>query len=137
VWDVKKIDVQLKAPKLNLAGCINSPDKESKIFKRFAIPVGKLLPRQASIWQIKLGSLFLMTWPGEPNTSLGRMLKTAAQETGNTQPWVLGLTNDHLSYFTSKQEYTAGGYEACASFYGAEGGPTLVSAHRKMMGLKP
>jgi hypothetical protein len=42
---------------------------------------------------------------------------------------VMGLTNDHLAYFTTPEEFLAGGYETCVNFFGAEGGKNILQKH--------
>jgi hypothetical protein len=46
---------------------------------------------------------------------------------------VLGLTNDHLSYFVSTDEYQGDSYEACSSLYGRRGGEKIVEAYRRLV----
>lgn len=136
-WKVSSTTVKLDNPNLNLAGCLNTPDtSETSRISRLNLPLGRAMSKKAKIWSIQIGNQVWMTWPGEPNTSLGRMLKTAAQEAGFQKAWVLGLTNDHLSYFTSESEYHEGGYESCASFYGPRGGESIVEGHRSLLSGK-
>lgn len=133
-WEVKSHVVYLEHPTFNLAGCINTPDlSETERIRRLRVPLMKVVSNKAPIWTVQLGELLFMTWPGEPNTSLGRMLKAQAREKGFDNAWVFGLTNDHLSYFTSEDEYHEGGYESCASFYGSRGGEKIVDAHKNLL----
>jgi len=134
-WKTQSLLVRLPQPRLNLKGCLVDGKEESERIAKMSIPLPKVLAKKTTITSVKLGNIQMMTWPGEPNTSLGRMLKNEAYESGAQYAWVLGLTNDHLSYFTSEQEYHEGGYEACASFYGAKTGENIVQAHRSLLGL--
>jgi hypothetical protein len=46
---------------------------------------------------------------------------------------VLGLTNDHLAYFTTPEEFDEGGYEACGSIYGPHAGNKIVREHHLLL----
>lgn len=41
----------------------------------------------------------------------------------------MGLTNDHLAYFTTPEEFSAGGYETCVNFFKADGGNNILQKH--------
>ncbi|MFZ4713437.1 MAG: neutral/alkaline non-lysosomal ceramidase N-terminal domain-containing protein [Bacteriovoracaceae bacterium] len=92
-----------------------------------------LLPDKSTISQAQLGDITFLTWPGEPSTQLGWDLKDAARKQGSTDPWVLGLTNDYMAYFTTKEEFKEGSYDACSSLYGWKGGNRVIEAHKKLL----
>lgn len=131
-WDVHYADAELGKAKLNLKLC--APENLSKFVPgALRFPLKKWFPRSTRVALIELGGMWMMTWPGEPTTSLGLMLHEIARTRGVEHSWVLGLANDHLAYFTTPEEYgTEGGYEACASLYGKNNGMKVIETYRKM-----
>lgn len=96
------------------------------------IPFGVLFPRKAYISQLKLGDIVMMTWPGEPSTRLGWDLQELAVKKGASDPWVLGLTNDYMTYFTTKKEFFEGKYDSCSSLFTYKGGQRIMKAHESL-----
>ena len=45
---------------------------------------------------------------------------------------ILGLTNEHLAYFLTHDEFGEGGYESCFSFYGQSGGEAILEAQIRL-----
>jgi hypothetical protein len=87
---------------------------------------------------IRLGGVLMMTWPGEASTSLGFELNSIAERYGYRRNWVLGLTNDYLSYFTTEHEFLEAAYDSCSSLYTDRGGSRIVAHYRKQIeGLHP
>jgi hypothetical protein len=81
---------------------------------------------------VQVGDILMMSWPGEPSTTLGYRLQDAAAEAGFEHSWVLGLTNDYLTYFNTKEEFYEGRYDSCSNFYGWRGGKRIIRAHNKI-----
>jgi hypothetical protein len=77
---------------------------------------------------VRLGPILMVSWPGEPTSSLGFAVKNTAFKYGFQNTWSLGVTNDYLSYFTAPNEYNLTGTEPCSSFYGKNGGMKFVDA---------
>ena len=127
-WQTYQKTVYLYKPKVNLSKCI----EEKWMPKGVNIGLGRFIDSSTTINQVRFGSLWLMSWPGEATTEIGLMLKEEALKLGATDAWVLGLTNDHLAYFTTPEEFKEGGYESCVNFFGANGGLTLINAHKKL-----
>lgn len=92
-----------------------------------------LLPAYSYISQVKVGDITYLTWPGEASTQLGYDLQAVAMERGATDPIVLGLVNDYMTYFTTKSEYAEKEYDSCSSFYGWKGGKRIIEAHKKLL----
>jgi neutral ceramidase len=130
-FSIKTRTVNLGKAKLHVSKCVN-PDQISWINKinwlQLSIPK-KWVARTVEIWQIKLGNMLMFSWPGEATTSLGFAIRDFALSEGFKEAWILGLTNGHRAYFTSPTEYEIGGYEACASLYGKNGGIKIVNSH--------
>ncbi len=68
----------------------------------------------------------VMTLPGEPITDIGLALKTAAHGLSFDHAWVFGLTNAHMGYVVTEEEYLQGGYEAGANVFGPSEGRVFV-----------
>ena len=136
VWNVTSKKVNLSQAAFNVRGCIKEETIRSLIFKDFRLWIGFLLPTETRVWNVSLGDLTLMTWPGEPTSSVGLALKDAATEAGARHSWVMGLTNDYLAYFTTEDEYHAATYEARSSLYGPEGAKKILRAHKKLLGYQ-
>lgn len=127
-WQVLQQKVYVGKPVIKLKKCVN----ESWMPKNLKIGVKRFVSNTTIINQIHFGPLWLMTWPGEPTTELGLQLKQMAKDSGAQTAWVLGLTNDHLAYFTSPEEYETGGYESCVNFFGPDGAKKIIQAHQKL-----
>jgi len=132
-WEVKMLEVKIGKPGLNLKACVEQKTLQALIFRKLRIFLGWWMPKKAKIWSISLDDMVFMTWPGEPTTDLGIVMKEIATTAGFVQPWVFGLTNDHLSYFTSRDEEYNLGYEVCGSFYGYKGSENLLDGFRTML----
>ncbi|MFZ4713438.1 MAG: neutral/alkaline non-lysosomal ceramidase N-terminal domain-containing protein [Bacteriovoracaceae bacterium] len=124
-FKAKYFDVDLGAPLSHLSNCA----RFSWLPDGMKIKLKKYFPSKSRIWQLQLGPLLFMTWPGEATTELGLRLKNST----NQIPWILGLTNDHLAYFTTPEEFNVGGYETCINFYGPDGGMKILKAHQSMI----
>ncbi len=130
-WEVTSAEVKLGRPYIGLRACA-APVKWL-IWSGLHIHLGSIFPKRARIWSIRLGDMLLLTWPGEPTTSLGLGLKELGAAAGAAQTWVLGLTNDHLAYFVTPDEYKEGGLEPCTSMYGPKGGLRMLEGYRSLL----
>jgi len=135
VWKIASAEVNLPKPRLNLKRCISpTAGRIKRIFAAFRLGLSRWLPRKTRIWSLKLGqNIRILSWPGEPTTSIGLRLKALARKKGVESPWIFGLTNDHLSYFTSSEEYEENTYEACVSLYGRHGSEKLIQSHLSLI----
>lgn len=130
---INRTNVWLDSPNMSLLHCLGSGFLRYLIWSGLHVHLDLFFPDKATIYSVTLGDMIFMTWPGEPTTSLGLQLKEIAQLAGAKQAWVLGLTNDHLTYFVTPDEYKNGGYESCSCVYGADGGVKIVDGYRKML----
>lgn len=125
---VTQKEIDLGLPMINISKCT-----ENKwLPKNLRIGVKRFISPKTLITQVRMGDLVFLTWPGEPTTELGMRLMDEAKQAGFEDAWILGLTNDHLSYFVTEDEYEKGGYEACSNFFGADGGTKVIEEHRKL-----
>jgi hypothetical protein len=131
-WKVATLDVPVGRPFMYLRSELK-PLQEVFPFSRLGIELATYFPAVAKIWSIRLGDLRFMTIPGEPTTDLGLELRGAAEEIGITSAWILGLTNDHLGYFTSRADWKVAEYESGASVYGAYASRRLVNGHLHLL----
>ncbi len=131
-WRVRTETLSLGEATFHLRGC--APDKyRDRIARKLRIGLGPKLPSAARLSVLRLGDMTLLTWPGEPTTALGLALKEAASAPGTRQTWVLGLTDGHMGYFTTPEEFAAGGYEACSTMHGPQAGAKVLAAYRSLL----
>ena len=135
-WSVTTTKVYFP-PFLNIYNCI-APEKETPnhgiqlLTNILGIPVPEFFPLSTPLWAINWGPVRMMTWPGEATEELGQQLRAAAMNTGAQDAMVLGLTNAHLGYFLTPEDYQEGGYETCVDLYGPQGGERIVNAYQKL-----
>lgn len=107
-----------------------------KLFKRYpasmVLPYFKLFPAKTIVSQVKIGDILMLTWPGEPSTRLGWDTQDQAKRLGAKDPWVLGLVNDYMTYFTTKTEFYEGAYDSCSSLFTYRGGERILKAHAEL-----
>jgi hypothetical protein len=132
-WSVSRRNVRLPRANINIKGCVEQKSIQKFILSSLRLHLGPLLNRDTHVLSIRLGDMVMMTWPGEPTTLLGLELRRLAREAGAAQSWVLGLSNDHMAYFTTPEEYAHSSYESCSSLHGAEGTTRLVEAHATLL----
>jgi hypothetical protein len=136
-WSYQERVIPLPDPGMNYRNCIKqfNPGKPNTWIKFFSKDaqfraVAPFFPKHTHLSLIKWGPLHLLTWPGEPTYQLGSILREQALQNGAKDAMILGLTNDHLAYFVSPDEYRDGGYESCFSLYGKSGGMGIIQAYR-------
>ena len=100
---------------------------------RLGIELETYFRDKVEIWSISLAGIRFMTIPGEATTDVGLELRAAAQQIGISSVWILGLTNDHVGYFTSRADWKLAEYESSGSVYGAYGSRRLVNGHLHLL----
>jgi neutral ceramidase len=131
-WKIEALDVPLGRPFMYLRSELK-PFQEVFPFSRLGIELQTYFPTVARIWSISLAALRFMSIPGEPTTDVGLELRKAADEIGITSVWILGLTNDHIGYFSSRADWKVAEYESGSSVYGAYGSRRLVNGHLHLL----
>jgi hypothetical protein len=131
-WKVASLDVPLGRPFMYLRSELE-PFQDVFPFSRLGIELETYFPNVARIWSITLAGIRFMTIPGEPTTDIGLELRAAAQQIGVSSVWILGLTNDHVGYFTSRADWKVAAYESGSSVYGAYGSRRLVNGHLHLL----
>lgn len=91
------------------------------------LPLGGVLPREATLTAVALGDVGWVTFPGELQTALGQGIKRAAGA-HLRHVLVAGLSNDYLGYFTTADDYARPSYVSCTTLYGPDAGACLADA---------
>lgn len=90
------------------------------------------LPYQA----LRIGSLGVVTIPGEPTTMAGRRLREAVMEAagpeGPSRVVVAGYSNDYTSYITTAEEYDEQWYEGASTLFGRYTELAMREIHREL-----
>ena len=137
VWSVHSLRIDLGEPAMNLTMC----GAKIPLVKAFKLGLGTGLfgpglPNAPRFSLIRLGDMALISWPGEPTTTLGLALKTAYSADPHTkQVWTMGLTNGYVAYFTTPEEYFEGSYESCSTLYGPAGGNRVVDEFKALSNM--
>lgn len=130
-FEVRTDRVWLGIPASSLKYCVGGIFKNSPIPLRVSLV--PLFNQRADLTAIRIGHLTMLTWPGEPSTSLGWRLQAEAAKLGFPDAWMLGLVNDYMAYFTSKDEYFEGAYDSCSSLFNWRGGNRVIAKHKKIL----
>lgn len=89
------------------------------------------VPSEAPLGVYRIGTVLLVTLPGEFTTVMGRRIVAAVQsalkEIGSNvgQVLLVGLANEYISYTTTPEEYEAQDYEGASTLYGPIYGPLI------------
>jgi hypothetical protein len=139
-WNINQAKVVFGKAGLNIKNCVKEfnsgkPNRGLKFFSKDAKLklISPFFPKSAELSAIQWGNMTLATWPGEPTAQLGFDLKAVIKKSGSKHALILGLTNDHLAYFTSPEEFYEGGYESCFSVYGSQGGQKVIQTYEKIL----
>jgi hypothetical protein len=131
-------DVAMPPPVYN-TGCFPVPGTTQTLCDfipgfRMTVPLdtswlSTTLPFQA----IRIDDTVFACEPGEPITELGWDIKARAKQKGFARGFVIGLANDHGSYFTTLSEYIRAEYEGTSTMYGPTTGQVVVDAADRVM----
>jgi neutral ceramidase len=125
-WTSVKKNIKMNPAIVNLVKCLKKKSFGYALLKLVKLNIQNKLPKQAPLQYVKLGDLTFLTWPGEPNASLGLQLKKLAIDKGHKNPFLLSLTNDHLFYFSNEKEFSQESPESCMSVYGSKGSKKII-----------
>ncbi len=141
-WSVSSVRVELPPATLSIKKCTDfsapeevgfSADALTQIFgigSRARVPLRAWISNQVKIWRIQLGSLSILTWPGEPTSRLGSQLAEIGKKKGWDDVWIYSLTNDYHAYFTTPDEFEENTYESCFSLHGGGGGEAILEGFK-------
>jgi hypothetical protein len=130
-FSVKKQKLFVGIPSYPLKPCVDG--LLAKLPKWFKLSIYPLFPKDSYISQAKVGDILYLSWPGEPSTQLGYNLEKMAQKYNYQDVQVLGLVNDYMTYFVTKEQSSENAYDTCSSYYGWQGGERIHAAHEKML----
>lgn len=82
---------------------------------------------------VRIGDWRLVTFPGEPVSSLGSAMHAAAAVAGFDKLAVLGYAQTHLFYLTPAADWWQGGYEAAQNIWGWKLGVFLVAQNLELL----
>jgi hypothetical protein len=121
---VQEYRISLGIPKLHLNQCTTAKFLPETLAP--SLNLDKLLPEFARVSELNIGNVKFLFWPGELSSGVGSEIRKRFENKNWIAPINLTLANDYQGYFLTRDEYRSGGYEACASFYGPQGGSTLA-----------
>ena len=93
------------------------------------IPLPLLYPQRTYLTAVTIGDIMLLTLPGEASTQVGYNLRHAVESLGYDTPWLIGLANDYMSYFTTREEYRQGHYDSCSSLFSWKGADRIEAKY--------
>lgn len=97
-----------------------------KLVEILGAPVPNEAAHQAYLTSARIGDLWMLTMPGEPNWSIVKWARDqAASRTWNGKPMnlaVIGYAQDHYLYLSAPDDWYLGGYESEMSLWGPAGG---------------
>jgi neutral ceramidase len=93
-------------------------------------------PRVVPFQVLRVGSLVLLSVPGEMTTVAGerlvREVKKSLQGDGDFEVILAGLANDYVSYLTTPEEYQAQHYEGASTLFGPQTSPAITNLFSQM-----
>ncbi len=101
------------------------------VLTEFDLPpgvLGRILPGTSCAHRIEIGKTWLMGFPGEAVMDIGLHAKAKARKLGAEHPVAVGLADDHLMYFVTRDQFPRGGYEVTMNMYGPTVEDTLIRA---------
>ncbi len=125
---ISRRKVWLGLPGVSFRNCIdkwNAGKKKRGYDLRLPLP---LMQQRTFVSLISIGDVHMLTWPGEPSVQVGYDTQDLAADAGYADSWLLGLTNDYQSYFTTQEEYYEGVYDSCSSLFRWKGTRRIQAA---------
>jgi hypothetical protein len=126
-WSVASKRIQIPKGRIQLAACDLPIQERLRSFRWF--PGKKALPREVQLSALYLGSLKMLTWPGEPTHRLGQR---AVEQIG-TNTWHLTLAQGYSGYLIDPSEKSESGLEVCANYHGADAGTQILENQRDLL----
>ena len=130
--------LQTRQVQVSLPPARPHPEFQQSAGREYKVPesllnelVRQLVPPEAPVSLLVLGTLLLVGFPGEPITALGLEARRIGQAHGFPLVAPVALVNDWVGYILTREEYERGGYEATVSFNGAELGEVVLSGVRR------
>jgi len=127
-FSVQKKKLFVGTPGLPMKGC--QKGLFGKLPEWMKVSLFNLLPTHSYISLAQVGDITYMTYPGEPSTQIGYDLQALAIARGHSDPQIISLANDYMTYFTTRKEYREFAYDSCSSMYGWQGGVRIMQGHQ-------
>lgn len=121
----------LGVPAYPLALCADDSKWVNRLIRNVRLPLPIVMAAKTWLYGIRMGELSFLSWPGEPSHSLGLELKRKVKR-HLPNVWILGLTNDYMAYFNTKEEYKKGQYDSCSNLYTWRGGRRIIRGLKKI-----
>ncbi len=133
-WKIWSSDVEVGTPSMHFEGCEDIGSALWGLMEHTGINLSLWMPSKTKIRALEIGDQVMVTWPGEPTTSVGIRLKGIIQKlSGRNDVWIMGLTNDYLAYFTMPEEWETPTYETCSSLYGSRGTGRILRKYYQLL----
>jgi hypothetical protein len=110
----------LPEPRLTLRACLGR-----WVPRALTVGLGRALPAESELVGVAVGAHAWLTIPGELQTQFGHELKAEGRRYFRGT-FVVGLANDYLGYFLTREAFRRVGYVQCASLYGESGGEAVA-----------
>jgi hypothetical protein len=122
--EMVSLDAELPPFELHLEAC-----QEFASLLESYLPTlsGDVVETEAQFLALRIDRTAFVTVPGEPITAIGDAIRSPVTSLGFDHTFVLGLTNGHMGYITSAEEYDFGGYESCGTMHGRGTGDFVVA----------
>lgn len=133
-FDIAHTDVPLGRPFYYLYPNLPTWLKWIPLAGRLGGDVALWFGDHARITSIGFAGMRFVTFPGEPTADIGLALRQHLMSQGIDRVWILSLTDDHLGYFTSHEDWCFEHTAVKSSIYGPDAGGKLIDAH---LGLIP
>lgn len=105
-----------------IAGGIDCGDAALRVMQKEArLPLtlaSAFMPSSTMLTTLEINDLLMCFWPGEPVVELGLGLRERALTLGYKALFNVGLANDYLMYFVTRDLYAKFNYEAAQNYYG-------------------
>ena len=110
----------LPAPRLSLRSCLSH-----WVPRWMTLGLGWALPEASELVGVAVGADAWVTIPGELQTRLGQEVKVEGRRLFRRM-FVVGLANDYLGYFLTREASRRVGYIECANLYGETAGEVMA-----------
>ncbi|MBI4611807.1 MAG: neutral/alkaline non-lysosomal ceramidase N-terminal domain-containing protein [Candidatus Rokubacteria bacterium] len=119
--------LQLPPPRLALRGCLGR-----WLPRWLTVGLGWALPDRSELVGVAVGGHAWLTIPGEIQTQLGQEVKAEGRRIFRST-FVVGLANDYLGYFLTREAHHRVGYIQCASPYGETAGEVVAERAKALL----
>jgi len=98
--------------------CAEVPLRLTHAQPELPLSLAKFQPRSVFLSTLEIGDLAIAFMPGEPVVEIGLELRRRALAQGYKAHMTVGLSNDYLNYFVTRELYPGFYYETAMNFFG-------------------